>query len=456
MYIKTKGEETMKKTLAIMLALIMVLALVPTVAFAAGNTIYVDAANGNDNQKDVGTASDKAYKSLDKAMEAAVSGDTIYLAAGTYCGNSANPSQAGNGAKKNLTFVGAGSDKTTWQIRAMENNTSGDGPCDYSFDGSDSITFEKMTVVGSVYPDGITIKANDYQGFVRINHLKLKDCTFNGRADYWGYETTEFENVTFYAPGTEASGIKGVGYSLWTWTGTEYTFNNCTFNSAGKVINVYHEDPKIATTINFNNCTVNSTNPDSLSVMNINDTYVQSFTINFTGNNTINDIKADGIQVTGGSHASDAKDTTTGKTVKKTSEQATCSKLFEFNMKYGNGNNGKTTVNIDGTPVWTGGKMLRHAIDTPNDKYTDGYKDKAFDVTYGEWSAWNYDTRTRTFTKICKYCGYKEEGTEKETRIVEHHDHYNPTPTPVPVIVIPPKTGDMTIWQSILHFLGIK
>ena len=32
--------------------------------------------------------------------------------------------------------------------------------------------------------------------------------------------------------------------------------------------------------------------------------------------------------------------------------------------------------------------------------------------------------------------------------------HYHPT-TPVPVIVIPPKTGDMTIWQSILHFLGI-
>ncbi len=35
------------------------------------------------------------------------------------------------------------------------------------------------------------------------------------------------------------------------------------------------------------------------------------------------------------------------------------------------------------------------------------------------------------------------------------HSHYYPT-TPVPVIVIPPKTGDMTIWQSILHFLGIR
>ena len=36
------------------------------------------------------------------------------------------------------------------------------------------------------------------------------------------------------------------------------------------------------------------------------------------------------------------------------------------------------------------------------------------------------------------------------------HSYYYPTTTPVPVIVIPPKTGDMTIWQSILHFLGIR
>ena len=34
--------------------------------------------------------------------------------------------------------------------------------------------------------------------------------------------------------------------------------------------------------------------------------------------------------------------------------------------------------------------------------------------------------------------------------------YWHPTPTPVPVIVIPPKTGDMTVWQSILHFLGIR
>ena len=34
------------------------------------------------------------------------------------------------------------------------------------------------------------------------------------------------------------------------------------------------------------------------------------------------------------------------------------------------------------------------------------------------------------------------------------HWHPSVTPVPVPVVVIPPKTGDMTIWQSILHFFG--
>ena len=38
----------------------------------------------------------------------------------------------------------------------------------------------------------------------------------------------------------------------------------------------------------------------------------------------------------------------------------------------------------------------------------------------------------------------------------ESHWHPPVTPAPVPVVVIPPKTGDMTIWQSILHFLGIR
>ena len=37
----------------------------------------------------------------------------------------------------------------------------------------------------------------------------------------------------------------------------------------------------------------------------------------------------------------------------------------------------------------------------------------------------------------------------------ESYWHSPVTPAPVPVVVIPPKTGDMTIWQSILHFFGV-
>ena len=294
----------MKKTLAIMLALIMVLALVPTVAFAETYVAWIG---------------ETGYETLEAAVNAAESGATITLGEGEYTLYEKNA----NVLNKDLTFVGQGADKTTYHIGAKDTSHS-DGPCDYSLDGrgtdmKETVTFKDMTIDAGKYPKEQTERAH-LHGLAGIDNIVLDNCTFNGIASYWGYATTKFNNVIFNAPGTEASEIKGVDYSLWTWTGTEYTFNNCTFNSAGKVINVYHEDPKIATTINFNNCTVNSTNPDSLSVMNINDTYVQSFTINFTGNNTINDIKADGIQVTGGSHASDAKDTTTGKTVKKTSE----------------------------------------------------------------------------------------------------------------------------------------
>ena len=369
----------MKKTLAIMLALIMVLALVPTVAFAAGNTIYVDANNGDD-ANDV-TTSDKAYQSLDKAMEVANDGATIYLAAGTYCGNSAKPSEEGKGAGKSLTFVGAGSDKTTWQIRATKKYGS-DGWCDYSFKNSDNITFENMTVIGSVYSDN-SIKNNDTQGLTYINHLTLKDCIFNGRADYWGYKTTTFEDVTFNAPGTEASGIKGVDYSLWTWTGTEYRFNNCTFNSAGKVINAYRGDggstAENPVVLNFKDCKVVSSDANK-SVLNIKDAN-NYYTVNISGTNTVKGLNPD---------------------------KRTCSRLFQvegyadnYNLSGGEGNNKncQATVTIDGTTVWTGGKMVGHAIDTTNDHYTDGYKDNKFDII---------TISDGIYVKKCIYCDYAE------------------------------------------------
>ena len=366
----------MKKTLAIMLALIMVLALVPSVAFAEEpNKIYVDANKGDDANDG---SKDKPYKTVGKAAEKAATGSTIYLADGNY--STYTPKDQPNYGNKNLTFIGNDKDKVIWQIGAKTPNpallgTEYNG--DYSFDGAGTITFRNMTLQSG---------AVDYLGFIRADKTVVEDCTMLGKTADWGYTSATFKNTTFNC-------LKG-DYALWSYSSAIMTFDSCTFNSSGKVINVYNEGGTKNVVVNFNNCTVNSENLESLSVMNINDALVDSFTINFNGKNTIKGIKADGIQETGGSHASAAS--STDSTVKKTSAQATCSKLFEFNIKHGSPTN-KTTVTIDGETVWKDGKMVKHAI---NDKYTDGYKDNAFEIIK--------DTTTGGYVKKCIYCGYTE------------------------------------------------
>ena len=414
----------MKKTLAIMLALIMVLAMVPTVAFA--EEPYVAWIDG------------KGYATLEAAVTAAESGATITLGEGKYT----LYEKKANVSNKDLTFVGAGTDKTTWLIGPKVPDPEKYGTeynSDYSFDvrnteAKETVTFKNMTLQSGRV---------DYLGFAGTDNTIVEGCIIEGKTFYWGYTSAIFTQTTFKCPDGD--------YALWSYSSATMTFDNCTFNSSGKVINVYNEGGTPNVEVNFKNCTVNNAKGTSKkAVLNINDRLVSGgFTINISGNNSVDGITADDM---------------------------TCSCLFGFggkekNPEYVNGspyysNNNKTVVTINNVKVWEGGKRVcdHNGVVFPTgsyngDKttqYTDGYKDDAFDVTYGEWSAWNYDTRTRTFTKICKYCGYKEEGTEKETRIVEHHDHYYPTTTPVPVIVIPPKTGDMTVWQSILHFLGIK
>ena len=360
----------MKKTLAIMLALIMVLAMVPTVAFA--EEPYVAWIDG------------KGYATLEAAVTAAESGATITLGEGKYT----LYEKKANVSNKDLTFVGAGTDKTTWLIGPKVPDPEKYGTeynSDYSFDvrnteAKETVTFKNMTLQSGRV---------DYLGFAGTDNTIVEGCIIEGKTFYWGYTYATFTKTTFNCPDDD--------YALWTYSSPTMTFDNCTFNSSGKVINVYNEGGTPNVTVNFNNCTVNSKNLESLSVMNINDTSVD-FTINFTGNNKINDIKADGIQKTDGSHASAADKTDSD--VKKTSTQATCSNLFEFNIKYKSPTT-RTTVNIDGETVWKDGKMVKHAI---NDKYTDGYKDNAFTVTPKPNVPGSFDV-------TCDYCGYTETST---------------------------------------------
>ena len=408
----------MKKLLAIMLALIMVLAIVPTVAFAEEpKTIYVDATTGGDTNNG---SKDNPYKTVEAAAKAAASGDTIMLGEGNYTLYGVSSEKTTK--TKDLTFIGQGADKTGWNIGAEVPDPANFGTeynGDYSFDGAGTITFRNMTLQSG---------AADYLGFIRADNTIVENCTVNGKTFYWGYTSASFKNTTFNCPSGD--------YAIWTYSSPTMTFDTCTFNSSGKVINVYTDygAGKQDITVNFENCTVNNTGESLKPVLNINDSNMCDFKyiLNITGDNKVTGVNVDNI---------------------------TCSRLFGFGGKANTNNTGKTVVNIDGITVWKDGKMVSHAIDTANDKYTDGYKDNAFDIdSIGEWTLQTgTNTYTRNISRTCRYCGYSERIIE--TKQEEYVPPYNPTPVqpvqPVQPAPLPPQTGDMPLWYAVAQFLGL-
>ena len=375
----------MKKTLAIMLALIMVLALVPTVAFAAGNTIYVDANNGDDTTGD-GTQTNP-YATVGKAAaEKAESGDTIMLGEGNYTLYNIPSDNTTKG--KNLTFIGQGFDKTTWNIGTGTVDVFGQGNGDFSFNGSGTIEFQNMTLKAAVI-NGTGEQVDwDYTGFAHTTNTIVKNCTVNGKTFYWGYTSATFTNTTFNCPAGD--------YAVWTYSSPKMSFNNCTFNSTGKVINVYtdYSAGKHNITVNFNNCTVNNTGESLKPVLNINDSNMGNFKyiLNITGDNKVSGVDVDNI---------------------------TCSRLFGFGRKPAN-NSGRSDVTINGVKVWKkceqegpqkGERACAHNgvvfgegsyNGDKTTQYTDGYKDNAFTVT---------PNGPGSFEVTCDYCGYKEIST---------------------------------------------
>ena len=163
------------------------------------------------------------------------------------------------------------------------------------------------------------------------------------------------------------------------------TFNKCTFNCAGKAINVYadYSAGSHDITVNVNDCTFNST--FSKQALNINDSNMgdYKYILNFTGTNIV--------------------------TAKR--DNTTCSQLFGFGGKSGN-NTGRTDVKIEGELVWSESKMLTH-------DYTDGqHDDKFVDLNDYEWEQ-KADGWYCTGHAKCDYCGYKIHETVKADATTE-------------------------------------
>ena len=358
-------QKSQNRFLAALLAVAMMLQMLPMLAFAE------DAAGtGEVLNKRTGTK----YTSLVTAVQEALSNDTIILGEGNYTlfEKNNNHAKAGN---KDLTFVGQGPDKTAWNIGDEVPDPSKYGTeynGDYSFDGAGKITFKNMTLrSGNV----------DYLGFIRANNTVVDNCVINGKTFYWGYQSAEFINTTFNAPNFD--------YALWTYSSPTMTFDTCTFNATGKVINVYtdYSAGKHDIRVYFNNCTVNSYSFGK-QALNINDSNMGNYKYI---------IKIYHPTVTA------ARDT------------MTCSQVFGFGGNKDN-NSGRTEVYWNGDLVWKDRKMQTHSY-TDGEKeeraYRDGEKEEgAYRITdRSEWTPSDVERiDKREVTKKCKYCGW----TKKE------------------------------------------
>ncbi len=346
--------KTAARAVAALLAVAFVtLGGVCTPAFADGVTSSITNARTGTTYPDLATATAEAQ-----------SGDTIKLGEGNY--TLYGVSSVGNTKGKDLTFEGLGADKTAWNIGAEVPNPAYYGTeynGDYSFDGAGTVTFKNMTMRSG---------NKDYLGFIRADKTVVDGCVINGETCYWGYTSAEFKNTTFNA-------LNG-RYALWTYSSPTMTFDHCTFNGSGKAINVYTDFSAGSHDIyvNVKNCTFNlSAGWFNKQALKINDYNMGNYkyVLNITD-----------------SSATAQRD------------DITCSQLFGFGGESAN-NTGRTDVTIDGVKVWSRdgdahrGKMLTH-------DYTDGEHDKAYDVTYTEWTPAGAGTWTRTGTPKCKYCGF--------------------------------------------------
>lgn len=358
-------QKSQNRFLAALLAVAMMLQMLPMLAFAE------DAlGTGKVRNKRTGTI----YTSLKEAVQQAWSGDTIELGEGNYTlfEKNNNHAKAGN---KDLTFVGQGPDKTAWNIGDEVPDPSKYGTeynGDYSFDGAGKITFKNMTLrSGNV----------DYLGFIRPDQTVVDHCIINGKTFYWGYTSAVFTDTTFNAPSKD--------YAIWTYSSPTMIFDNCTFNTTGKAINVYadHEAGSHDIRVYFNNCTVNSSILNK-QALNINDSNMRPYKYI---------IHIDNPQ-----------------TIDAALSNTTCSQLFGFKEDKTTGftgNTGYTDVYLGGDLVWTDGKMKTHS-------YTVGEKEDAYEITgRSDWTPSVERVDECEVTKTCKYCGW----TKKE---LEHASVY--------------------------------
>jgi len=167
------------------------------------------------------------FETFAEAIAAAQDGDTVtVLKAGTYT----LPSSISG---KDITLVGSSNGDTIIDVVDKKPNM-----------GGANVTFENLTFNYS--------NAN-YTGLQHAGELTYNNCVFNGQPFLYGTKET-FNGCTFNQTSANA-------YNVWTYNGKEVLFSDCTFNSAGKAVLIYHESE--ANKVTFENCELIASSPVS-------------------------------------------------------------------------------------------------------------------------------------------------------------------------------------------------
>lgn len=172
---------------------------------------------------------------------------------------------------KTITYVGEGADKTTF-VCGRDLTKPGEYKADYSLENSD-VTFKNLTLdVGNA----------DYLGYIRPKSLMFENCVIVGRLSYMGIGKVTFKNCVFNQIAED--------YNIWTYSGNDFLFDGCTFNSPGKCINAYKDGGQCEYKITIRNCHFVSTKVNK-SVVELKANSSHKYTLCFEGENTSDNFK---------------------------------------------------------------------------------------------------------------------------------------------------------------------
>lgn len=154
--------------------------------------------------------------------------------------NADGNSEAEQAKRRNLTFIGDGTqtmDVVTGAITAEGGQLS--------YQRGSSFTFKNLKIKAG---------EGNYDGVV-CDELVFENCTITGKLTLFGkasFKDCVFENTMANQ------------YSIWTWGGTDVTFDKCAFNTNGKAILLYGgADGKNPTNLVVKNCILNDRNNGS-------------------------------------------------------------------------------------------------------------------------------------------------------------------------------------------------